>query len=99
MRSNNLKRHMKQHSNKNEIGKINKEELRKHLIKVENEYQEKLEVGKEIYNMLGEGVPYQALARDMKEQVGLYIENQADLSSEGPENYAKILSQVKMKHQ
>ena len=50
----------------NEKSKINKEELRKHLIKVENEYQEKL--GKEIYEMLGEGVvSYQALTRDMKE--------------------------------
>ena len=59
----------------NEKSKINKEELRKHLIKVENEYQEKLELGKEIYEMLGEGVvPYQALTRYMKEQVDLYIE-------------------------
>ena len=47
---------MKQHSNK----KINREELRKHLINVGNEYLEKLKLGKEIYNMLGEGVvPYQ----------------------------------------
>ena len=39
MISDQLKRHMKQHSNKNEKSKINKEELRKHLIKVENDYQ------------------------------------------------------------
>ena len=58
---------------------INKEELRKHLIKVENEYQEKLELGKEIYEIMREGVvSYQALTRDMKEEVDLYIENQAD---------------------
>ena len=45
----------------NEKSKINKEELRKHLIKIGNEYEEKLELGKEIYEMLGEGVvPYQA---------------------------------------
>ena len=57
--------------------KMRKAELKKHLIKLENEYQEKLEVGKEIYKMLGEGVvAYQALTRDMKEEVDLYIENQ-----------------------
>ena len=110
MRSDNLTRHMKQHSKKeesnsttnisvtnnyntepgvctkrkdeeNEIkdekSEINIEELKKHLIKLENEYQEKLEVGKEIYKMLEEGVvSYQALTRDMKEKVDLYIENQ-----------------------
>ena len=32
----------------NEKSKINLEECRKHLIKVENEYQEKLELGKMI---------------------------------------------------
>ena len=101
MRSDILKRHMKQHSKKNESvpatnilvtnniynnppsvstsdpikrlnekSKINEEELRKNLIKVRIEYQEKLELGKKIYEMLGEGVlPYQALTRYMKEQV------------------------------
>ena len=60
---------------KDEKSEINKEELRKHLIKLENEYQEKLEVGKEIYKMLGEGVvSYQALTRDTKEEVDLYID-------------------------
>ena len=68
----------------NEKSKINKEELRKHLIKIGNEYEEKLELGKEIYEMLGEGVlPYQALARDMKEAVDLYIENQANFRDVG----------------
>ena len=34
--------------------------------------------------MLGEGVvPYQALARDMKEAVDLYIENQANFRDVG----------------
>ena len=90
MRSDVLKRHMKQHSNKNEKSKINKEELRKHLIKVGNEYQKKLELGKEIYEMLNEGVvSYQPLTWDMKEAVDLYIENQADLSSEVPEQLCK----------
>ena len=90
MRSDVLKRHMKQHSNKNEKSKINKEELRKHLIKVGNEYQKKLELGKEIYEMLNEGVvSYQPLTFDMKEAVDLYIENQADLSSEVPEQLCK----------
>merc|ERR1711954_129106 len=69
---------------KDEKSEINKEELRKHLIKLENEYQEKLEVGKEIYKMLEEGVvSYQALTRDMKEEVDLCIENQADFRDVG----------------
>ena len=64
--------------------KTNEEELRKHLIKVENEYQEKLYLGKKIYEMLGEGVVlYQALSRYMKEQVDLFIENQADFRDVG----------------
>ena len=58
--------------------------MRKHLIKVGNEYQEKLELVKDIYEMLGEGVvSYQALTRDMKEAVNLYIENQADFRDVG----------------
>ena len=103
MRSDNLTRHMKQHSKneesnsttnisvtsnnnttsgvstkrKDKENEMKDEELKKHLIKLENEYQEKLEVGKEIYKMLEEGVvSYQALTRDMKEKVDLYIENQ-----------------------
>ena len=115
MRSDILKRHMKQHSKKNESvpatnilvtnniynnppsvstsnpmkksnekSKINKEELRKHLIKIGNEYEEKLEFGKEIYEMLGEGVvPYQALTRDTKEQTDLYIKKRADFRHVG----------------
>ena len=55
----------------------NDEELKKYLIKIGNEYQEKLIQGKKIYKMLGEGVvSYQALPRDMKEDVDMYIENQ-----------------------
>ena len=62
---------------KDEENEMKDEEFRKALIKLENEYQEKLEVGKEIYKMLEEGVvSYQALTRDMKEKVDLYIENQ-----------------------
>ena len=62
---------------KDKENEMKDEELKKHLIKLENEYQEKLEVGKEIYKMLEEGVvSYQALTRDMKEKVDLYIENQ-----------------------
>ena len=78
------KRKDKENEINDEKSEINKEELRKHLIKLENEYQEKLEVGKEIYKMLGEGVvSYQALTRDMKEEVDLYIENQADFRDIG----------------
>ena len=64
--------------------------MRKHLIKIGNEYEEKLELGKEIYEMLGEGVlPYQALARDMKEAVDLYIENQANFRDVGVSEIVK----------
>ena len=62
---------------KDEENENNDEELKKYLIKLGNEYQEKLVQGKKIYKMLGEGIaPYQALTRDMKEKVDLYIENQ-----------------------
>ena len=62
---------------KDEENENNDEELKKYLIKLGNEYQEKLVQGKKIYKMLGEGIaPYQALPRDMKEEVDLYIENQ-----------------------
>ena len=62
----------------------NDEELKKYLIKIGNEYQEKLIQGKKIYKMLGEGIaPYQALPREMKEAVDLYMENQADFRDVG----------------
>ena len=110
MRSDNLTRHMKQHSKRNEGNPVtsisvtnnyntisgvsterkdeeneNKdEELKKYLIKIENEYQEKLVQGKKIYKMLGEGVvSYQALPREMKEDVDHYMENQADFRDVG----------------
>ena len=64
---------------KDEKSEIKKEELRKHLINVGNEYQRKLVLGNDIYEMMGEGIaPYQALPREMKERVDLYIENPAD---------------------
>ena len=105
MRSDNVKRHMKQHTKKNESNPVtnisvtnnyntisgvsterkdeeneNKdEELKKYLIKIENEYQEKLVQGKKIYQMVGEGIaPYQALPSEMKEAVDAYMENQED---------------------
>ena len=78
------KRKDKENEINDEKSEINKEELRKHLIKLENEYQEKLEVGKEIYKMLGERVvSYQALTRDMKEEVDLYMENQENFRDIG----------------
>ena len=62
----------------------NDKELKKYLIKIGNEYQEKLIQGKKIYKMLGEGIaPYQALPREMKEAVDLYMENQADFRDVG----------------
>ena len=90
MRSDNITRHMKQHSKKNESNPVTNiyvtnnynttpgvsterkyeenenedEEFRKNLIKLENEYQEKIVQGRKIYKMLGEGVvSYQALPR------------------------------------
>ena len=67
-----------------QISEEESEKMIKHLIKLENEYQEKLVLGKEIYEVMGEGiVSYQALPRDLKETVDLYIENQADLRDIG----------------
>ena len=90
MRSDNLERHKKQHLKRNEDNpvtnenKIKDEEFRKALINLENEYQKKIVQGQKIYKMLGEGVvSYQALTRDMKEEVDLYIENQADFRDVG----------------
>ena len=69
---------------KDEENENKDEELKKHLIKIENEYQEKLVQGKKIYKMLGEGVvSYQALPREMKEEVDLYMENQEDFRDVG----------------
>ena len=64
---------------KDEENENKDEELKKYLIKIENEYQEKLVQGKKIYQMVGEGIaPYQALPSEMKEAVDAYMENQED---------------------
>ena len=69
---------------KDEENENKDEELNKYLIKIENEYQEKLIQGKKIYKMLGEGVvSYQALQRELKEDVDLYMENQEDFRDVG----------------
>ena len=90
MRSDNLERHKKQHLKRNEDNpvtnenKIKDEEFRKALINLENEYQKKIVQGQKIYKMLGEGVvSYQALTRDMKEEVDLYMENQENFRDIG----------------
>ena len=110
MRSDNLTRHLKQHSEKDTINpgtniyvtnnynttsavsseredeenENTDEELKKYLIKIENKYQERLVQGKNIYKMLGEGVvSYQALPREMRDDVDLYMENQADFKDVG----------------
>ena len=64
---------------------VNKdEELKKYLIKIENEYQEKLVQGKKIYRLVGEGVvSYKALPYELKEEVDLYMENQEDFREVG----------------
>ena len=60
----------------NEESENNTEELRKQLLKLRNEYQRKLTLGKDIYKMIGEGIaPYQALPNDMKEAYIRYIYN------------------------
>ena len=69
---------------KDEENENKDEELNKYLIKIENEYQEKLIQGKKIYKKLGEGVvSYQALPRELKEDVDLYMENQEDFRDVG----------------
>ena len=69
---------------KDEENDMKDEEFRKALTKLEYEYQGKIVQGKKIYKMLGEGVvSYQALTRDMKEVVDLYMENQADFRDVG----------------
>ena len=69
---------------KDEENENKDKELKEHLIKIENKYQEKLVQGKKIYKMLGEGVvSYQALPREMKEDVDHYMENQADFRDVG----------------
>ena len=69
---------------KDEENEMKDEEFRKALIKLENEYQEKIVQGKKIYKVLGEGVvSYQALTRDMKEEVDLYMENQENFGDIG----------------
>ena len=68
---------------KDEENENKDEELKKYLIKIENEYQEKLVQGKKIYKMLGEGIaPYQALPSEMKEAVDAFMENH--------ENFRKV---------
>ena len=95
MRSDNLERHKKQHLKRNEDNpvtnenKIKDEEFRKALINLENEYQKKIVQGQKIYKMLGEGVvSYQALTRDMKEEVDLYIEIKQILEMLGMLNWS-----------
>ena len=68
---------------KDEENENKDEELKKYLIKIENEYQEKLVQGKKIYQMVGEGIaPYQALPSEMKEAVDAFMENH--------ENFRKV---------
>ena len=63
---------------------INDEELRKHLIKMENDYQEKIALGKGIYKMVGEGiVSFQALSNDMKDAVETFTQHQEDFRDVG----------------
>ena len=67
-----------------EENEINEKGFRKKMIEFEDEYQKKLVQGKKIYEMLGEGVvSYQALPREMKDEVDLYVQNQEDFRDVG----------------
>ena len=67
-----------------EKNEINEQGFRKKMIEFEDEYQKKLVQGKKIYEMLGEGVvSYQALPREMKDEVDLYVQNQEDFRDVG----------------
>ena len=51
------------------------EKLKEYLIKIQNEYKRKLTLGKQIYEMVGEGVvSYQGLPREMKKAMDAYME-------------------------
>ena len=67
-----------------EENNIKDEKFKEYLIKIENEYQEKLVQGKKIYRLVGEGVvSYKALPYELKEEVDLYMENQEDFREVG----------------
>ena len=77
-----------------------KDELRKHLIKMENDYQEKIALGKDIYKMVGEGiVSFQALSNPMKVAVETYTQHQEDFRDVGDVSLkpwqAKLLEEIK----
>ena len=77
-----------------------KDELRKHLIKMENDYQEKIALGKDIYQMVGEGiVSFQALSNPMKVAVDTYTQHQEDFRDVGDVSLkpwqAKLLEEIK----
>ena len=66
---------------KDEDNEINNEDCTNTLIKFENGYQKKLAQGKK---NLGENVvSYQALPREMKDEVDLYVQNQEDFRDIG----------------
>ena len=75
MRSDVLKRHMKQHSNKNEKNKINKEELRKTIQNNNHEHKHKLELGRAIHKIVinDEEIYQQSLIPEHKEALDLYM--------------------------
>ena len=68
---------------KKEKSEIN-DELKKHLRRLENDYQEKIALGKEIYKMVGEGiVSFEALSNVMKDAVETYTQHQEDFRDVG----------------
>ena len=69
---------------KDEENETKDEEFTNILTSFEYEYQKKLVQGKKIYQKLGEGVvSYQALPREMKDEVDLYMQNQEDFRDVG----------------
>ena len=81
MRSDVLTRHMKVHETNggskrthNEMEEEDAEALRKYLIKCNNEYEEKITLGKTVYQFLGQGVCSEhALPEEMKNALDIYM--------------------------
>ena len=84
---------------KKEKSEIN-DELKKHLRRLENDYQDKIALGKEIYKMVGEGiVSFEALSNVMKDAVETYTQHKEDFRDVGDVSLkpwqAKLLEEIK----
>ena len=83
MRSDVLTRHMNVHETNvgskrthNEMEEEDAEAVRKYLIKCNNEYEEKITLGKTVYRFLGQGVCSEhALPEEMKDALNIYMKH------------------------